>query len=176
MNEEGFTLEFVRPTAQREKEIAAFAQSFYDAGETVINGSGGLDFYDTQAEWLAALHRIETGEDEGFLPSHVYLAQQKESKKIVGIVDIRPTLPPEKYDWGHIGYAVAPGCRRKGFATQIARWAAAKLREAGAQNVFACCYEENTASLAVLAKAGFVPTGSYIYEGDGKTVLICTLQ
>ncbi|MGL5865776.1 MAG: GNAT family N-acetyltransferase [Dermatophilaceae bacterium] len=63
-----------------------------------------------------------------------------------------------------IGYAFHPEVYGHGFATEAARELVAVGREMGVP-VFADAYEDNAASLRVLAKAGLVPVGTKVDHG-----------
>ncbi|MGL4176479.1 MAG: GNAT family N-acetyltransferase [Dermatophilaceae bacterium] len=69
-----------------------------------------------------------------------------------------------------IGYAFHPDVHGHGFATEVARELVAVGREIRLP-VSADAYEDNTASLRVLAKAGLVPVGTD--EHDGRTLVVC---
>lgn len=168
------TLEFVRPGSGMKEQAVAFCEVFYANGETVINGSGGLDFYDTYEEWLAYHGRVQRGEEEGFLPSEIYFARPTGSDEIIGVIDIRPGLQPHQRHYGHMGYAVAPAHRRKGVASQMVQWALQQLRQKGVKESIACCYESNGASRKTLENNGFSKQNSYFEEGTGKAVLMYT--
>lgn len=164
-------LVFEKPCPAAKPRVLAFAQAFYSQGEKTINGSAGLDFYPTYEEWLAYLGRVERGEEEGFVPSQVWLARN-EAGDMVGILDIRPTLPESKLKFGHIGYAVAPAHRRRGHATHMLRWGTARLQAAGVNPVVACCHAQNIASVRTLERGGYRRTGSYIDPEEDDTVLV----
>ncbi len=167
----GASLVFLRPTPQMAAEVLAFKERFFAAGEQVINGSGGLDFYPDVATWLAYLARVRAGEEEGFVPSDIWFARAGEDGPLVGILDIRPTLPPKKMCFGHMGYAVVPGERNKGVAGAMVAWGVRRLRDAGVDEVLACCYEDNEPSRRTLEKNGFTKYGFTIEEETGKTIL-----
>ena len=53
------------------------------------------------------------------ISSSTYVAVNKLSKQVVGIIDIRHSLSEKYYYSGHIGYSVRPSMRGKGFGTEI---------------------------------------------------------
>jgi predicted acetyltransferase len=57
---------------------------------------------------------------------------------------------------GHIGYAVAPAHRRKGYATEILRQALVVIRAEGVNPVLVVCNEDNVASSRTIERNGGV--------------------
>lgn len=57
---------------------------------------------------------------------------------------------------GHVGYAVAPEFRRRGYARQILSLSIERLRSAGVESVLVTCDETNTASASVIERCGGV--------------------
>lgn len=165
-------LTFVKPVAGMRAEVMVFLNAFFEAGETVVNGSVGLDMMKDYDAWLGYVQRLNTGEEEGLGlgPTEVYFARN-EGGKIVGVLDLRPGLPAAKYHWGHIGYSVAPEYRGHGYAPEMLSWGVDALRRRGAGDILAATYEDNTASGRVLKKCGFLQTGSYLEPETGRRVI-----
>ena len=108
------------------------------------------------------------------LPSHLvpatkYFLLEEGSPKILGVIDIRHRLNDYLLNnpGGHIGYAVAPSERRKGFATQQLRLGLEKCREMGINPVLVTCHKENIASARVIQKNGGVLEDERVI-GDGR--------
>ena len=91
-----------RPTAEDEGVVQAFIDSFFAAGETVVNGSAGLDMDRDYQKWLGYLARISAGDKVVFLPSVGYLAKTADCE-VVGMLAVRPNLPQEQEPFGHTG-------------------------------------------------------------------------
>ena len=66
-----------------------------------------------------------------------------------------------------VGYAVAPERRRQGLALEMCRALFAWGAEHGVRTVVASVAPDNTASLATIARLGFVRTGEQVDEVDG---------
>ena len=160
---------FETPTEKMEEEVLAFMQQFYDAGETVVHGSAGLDVYKNYGTWMEYLRKIDAGATDVFMPSIIYLARTGDGD-IAGILDIRPDLPEEKSEFGHLGYSVAPRFRRRGYATEMVAYGIYRLRKAGRGDILAACYADNTGSRRALEKNHFVVLNEK-KDGNGKTVI-----
>jgi len=71
---------------------------------------------------------------------------------------------------GHIGYAVRPAWRRRGYASEILRQGLAIARDRGIDPVLVTCDDTNVASAAVIERAGgslesiFVDPDSHRYR------------
>ena len=71
---------------------------------------------------------------------------------------------------GHIGYSVAPGERRKGYASQMLKEALIKCRELGIDKVLITCTDNNEGSRkTILANGGIYE--STVYEPEEKVSL-----
>jgi RimJ/RimL family protein N-acetyltransferase len=87
-------------------------------------------------------------------PFGIWVVIERASATVVG--DIGFHGPPDESGSVEIGYCVAPGHRRRGYATEAARaivdWA---LRAPGVRAVTATCDPENLASVRTLESVGF---------------------
>lgn len=66
-----------------------------------------------------------------------------------------------------IGYSVLPAYRRRGYATEIASGLIGWARGKGALRCLASVSPDNAASLATIARLGFVHTGEQVDDVDG---------
>lgn len=83
--------------------------------------------------------------------------------------------PPDADGAVEIGYSVLPEHRRQGYATEIAAGLLAWGRRHGAARCLASVSPGNAASLATIARLGFVHTGEQVDEVDGLE-LVHTLE
>lgn len=163
-------LRMVVPTMEHQAKAEAFKAEFFTYGETVINGSALLDQME-YGDWLAWVARNRNPDTvrEDWVQADTFFALRESDGELVGVIDIRHHLGNAfltEYG-GHIGYAVRPCERRKGYATQMLHLTLAYARELGLDRVMLGCYTENTASKKVIEKCGGVCTQRKPYL-DGK--------
>ena len=122
------------------------------------------------ADWLARIERYRAGTrlPVGRVRSAFLVAEV--DGEIVGRVSIRFALN----DWlaregGHIGYAVLPAFRRRGYATEMLRLALAIAKEEGVSPALLVCNDDNIASARVIERCGGVLEGRAIAD-DGRTI------
>ena len=86
--------------------------------------------------------------------------------EMLGSIDLRHSLDSELLrTWGgHIGYAVHPNHRRKGYATFMVREVFKIARGMGLMRVQITCDAENSASRGVIEKCGGVLQDSIYVE------------
>jgi predicted acetyltransferase len=76
---------------------------------------------------------------------------------VVGRVSIRYELNDYLFRFGgHVGYAVAPSFRRRGYATEILRQTLPKVRSVGLKRILLTCDDDNVASQRVIEVHGGV--------------------
>lgn len=164
----------ILPTKEHEMEANGFKQEFFDYGETVINGSALLDQL-TYTEWLdhTVRYRQEESVGEDWVPSTTFFAVRKDDKKIVGMIDIRHHIrhPFLAEYGGHIGYAVRPTERRKGYASEMLVLALEYAKEIGLDKVMLGCYTDNEGSVKTIQKCGGRLTEEKLYT-DGNPMNI----
>ncbi|MCL2299418.1 MAG: GNAT family N-acetyltransferase [Firmicutes bacterium] len=131
---------------QYEKELLA-------AGEI----SGRIKSYRTFLRQRRRFSSEETVPD-GYVPDTLYFLMDDGGDKLLGRVSIRHRLNDYLLNnpGGHIGYAVAPGERRKGYGTQQLRLALEICKTMGLGPVLVTCLKENVASAKVIRNNGGV--------------------
>ena len=91
--------------------------------------------------------------------------------QLVGRASVRFALTPYLAAYGgHIGYAVAPSQRRRGYAREILRQALVVIRAEGVERVLVTCDDGNVASARVIEGNGGV-LESVVVSDDGRTML-----
>jgi len=106
---------------------------------------------------------------KGYVPDTLYFLMDEGGDKILGRVSIRHRLNDHLLNnpGGHIGYAIAPSERRRGYATQQLRLALEICRKMGISPVLITCHKDNIASAKVIRKNGGVLEDERVCE-EGK--------
>ena len=163
-------LKFILPAEEHKDRAAAFKQEFFDNGETVIHGSGLLDQLD-YTSWLAhtTKYRLETTAGDDWVPSTTFFVVHTDTQSMVGIVDIRHHIrhPFLAEYGGHIGYAVRPSERRRGYAAEMLSLALVYAKSLGLERVMLSCYADNIGSIKTIKKNNGVLTEEKNYP-DGR--------
>jgi predicted acetyltransferase len=115
--------------------------------------------------------RQNSGCDVPRLPSRIFWLDDGE---FCGVINLRFAPGTDRlpdYVSGHLGYAVVPWKRRRGYATRALALILPKAREVGLRRLEITCDEDNEPSRRViLANGGFL-TGKRP-QPDGKTKLV----
>ncbi|MBK7890634.1 MAG: GNAT family N-acetyltransferase [Bdellovibrionales bacterium] len=107
------------------------------------------------AEYLARLRRNTAGLElpEGFVPNTMFYGFV--DGQIVGRLHVRHRLSEAlRRRGGHVGYAVAPPFRGRGYAQRMLTLALPICERLGIQDVMLTCGDENVASYRVIEACG----------------------
>lgn len=143
------------PTPDDEREVLrAFESIAADVPHFLHLYERGMPF----GRYLAALAERRRGSDlpDEIVPATFVFAFVDD--RIVGRVSIRHRLTPwlEQFG-GHIGYAVVPEFRRRGYATEMLRQAVDLARDRlGLARVLVTCDDDNAGSITVIERNGGV--------------------
>ena len=160
-------LEFRLPEEKDRSALEQYVQEHRDAGETgELTATSGLENMPFE-DWLRKVHgnivRTDSWRKYCLLCFDSSRKEDGPSGRLIGFVHIRPWLTEKDVEiYGHIGYAVRPSERRKGYGTQMMRYGLWFCREKGLKRAVAGCYKDNAASAGVLRKSG----GILYKEGD----------
>lgn len=149
-------LRLVAPSMAYEAQILAYREECWAADGHHLMGVGGLDELSVP-EWLALLEQKASAHTcpEGLVPDSVYLCLRQEDDRLVGMINIRHQLNDYLREFGgHIGYAIRPGDRGRGYAKEQLRLGLIKCRELGIGPVLITCREDNAPSRRTILSAG----------------------
>lgn len=161
-------LELVFPTYEYKSQVEEYLQEFLNNGENDIPGDGRLDQIKDFDVWLEKIQNDLSKPyiDKDSVPSTLYLTIRKSDQKIVGNLQIRHFLNEKLLNYGgHIGDAIRPSERRKGYATEQIRLALLKCKELGIDNVLMDCNKENIGSAKSIQNNGG-RLENEVYVGD----------
>ena len=141
----------------------AYRQEHIDCGEDHISGSSGLIHTNDYESWLKKITDSQTEAPAGQVTSSIFFAFT--GGKLVGMLQVRHKLNDFLFNAnGHIGYSVAPGERKKGYATKMLRLALEKCRELGIGNVLVTCDKDNIPSAKTITKCSGVFENEFVEE------------
>jgi predicted acetyltransferase len=161
-------MNLVPPTAAHERAAMEYRREFLDYGERHINGSWGLQRgeYDDFSRWLSDLEDRRTGNGNNpriQVPATTYFAL--EGDKIVGTIQVRHRLNDYLLQsGGHIGYAIRPSERRKGYGARMLALALEECRRLGIDRALITCDKDNAASAKTALRNGGVLENEFIND------------
>lgn len=123
------------------------------------------------AEFLALTVMREKGIDDisGYVPFSTFYIVVGEV--IVGDIRVRYKLNEQLLqEGGHIGYALHPDHRRRGYGTAACKLALDFCKDIGLKKVLITCDEQNTASRKIIESVGGIADTPYAQSED-KAVL-----
>ncbi len=133
-------------------------QSLLAHEELAADQKGFLLSYDPGIGWTDFLEKVEDTRQghnlpDGHVPATFLIAEVEGN--LVGRVSIRHSLNPFlRTVGGHIGYAVRPQFRRRGYAQQILKLSLIKAKRLGIDHVLVTCDADNHASRTTIERCG----------------------
>ena len=111
--------------------------------------------FEEWVDWLGRMERDDEALPEGRVPSSNRWIV--EDGRVVGTIAVRHALTPSlRVEGGHIGYAVAPGSRRRGVASAALVLALELAARRGIERVLVTCDSHNVASARTIESRGGV--------------------
>ncbi len=162
-------LTLISPDVQYQSAFLDMAADFEQAGETRFSISQhSYDF----AEYVHRLQAFARGEElpEGWVPSTAYWLLRDDGV-ILGVINLRnPITPALAHHGGHIGYAIRPSQRNRGYAKQMLALCLDKVRALGLASVIITCDADNLPSARVIEANGGHLLEVVISQQTGKLI------
>jgi predicted acetyltransferase len=148
-------LPLVAPVQDYELEYRAYLREFHDAQEKDY-----LAKYDqVMNDFPSFVRHLRdqaqgTGLPPGWVPATTYWMLRSD-RRLIGEASLRHRLTPALEDFGgHIGYAIRPSDRNKGYGTNLLRLMLRQAQQAGIHRVLITCDPANVSSVRVIEKNG----------------------
>lgn len=142
-------INFTLPTADNENDVISFYNEFEKNGENCI----GYSDYKNYSEWLTEKQNRRTGKNlpDGYVRENFYLCYA--GSEMIGVFSLKFELTEYLLNYGgHIGYAVRPSARRRGYATQMLHNGLDIARKLNFGRIICICNEDNPSSEKVILK------------------------
>ena len=159
----------IKPAMAYADQILAYREESWAVDGHHLMGVGGLDEL-TVPQWLELLEKKSRPETcpEGLVPDSSFLCVRRADDRLIGMINIRHTLNDYLREFGgHVGYAIRPSERGKGYAISQLRLGLEKCRTLGINRVLVTCRDDNEGSRRTILKGGGVYEDTRERE-DGK--------
>ena len=143
------------PTKNDYEILKEYVIEHYSNGEKGISASLGMTNMNYDI-WVEKINRNSREADDEWGKYYLYLVFN-DNNRLVGLLNIRYNLAPHLRDmYGDIGYGVRPSERKKGYATEMLKYALIVCKEKEMEEVILGCYENNYGSNKTIVKNGGV--------------------
>jgi predicted acetyltransferase len=163
--------QLTRLERKHEAQLTSLLEDFRAAGEERFLS----DWERAQGDIAAYVKRLEdfsqgVGLAEGVVPESTYWLV-KDVGAFVGFSRLRHRLVPAlEHHGGHVGYAIRPSERGKGYGTRLLALTLDKAREIGLDRVLVTCDTDNIPSVRVIEANGGVLEDQLISNRSGKMI------
>ncbi|MDO8620433.1 MAG: GNAT family N-acetyltransferase [bacterium] len=162
-------MKLVLPGVEYEQSFREYQKELLVLGRSATEMDSERLFNES-ADFADFVMKLRAGAEGRFLPEgHVPHTRYwlVEGGKFIGGVDIRHRLTDHLLkSGGHIGYAIRPSERGKGYGNKILELALPKAKELGIMSALVTCRKDNVASAKVIEKNGGVFEDTNI-DADG---------
>jgi predicted acetyltransferase len=160
-------LKLLQSSADKKEAFLRMAQDWLDHG----NDRYRLAVEDFDV-YLAKLRQFSDPAQvpQGWVPSTEFWLDDG-TGEIVACVRLRFWLTPSlEVEGGHVGYAVRPSARGRGYGTAALRLVLPEARRRGLERVRVTADSDNLPSIAIIERNGGVLDGEVISERTGKSI------
>ena len=165
-------INLIEPTADLEIEFLTMAKEFQAAGDERYKSA-----LENFSAYLEQASKNSSGID---LKPHLVPQTEfwlVESGKIVASSRLRHRLTPAlEREGGHIGYAVRPSERRKGYGTLILALTLERAKNLGLKKLLVTCDTDNTGSAKIIEKNRGKLAGYEISDRSGKQISLYWIE
>ena len=162
----------MKPSKELEKPIWEYRQEYFDFGETHINGSCGMAYFDSFDDWLDVALSIEKERlSRENVHASAFFSVRKSDNKIIGSVQLRHFLTPElEMHGGHIGFGIRPSERRKGYGKCQLMLTLDVARKMEIPKVMISCDKVNISSSKTIISCGGILTCETLYRDKEQQI------
>ena len=141
-------MQYILPRLEDKKLIESYILEHYSHGEESLSACNMLTSMEYE-KWIEKINNDAIIGDKEWGKSLTYLVIDND--KLIGFLSIRYDLPQSLVElYGHIGYAVRPSKRCKGYATKMLKYALEECKKLGMNSVTLGCYKENIGSVKTI--------------------------
>ncbi|MBN1148967.1 MAG: GNAT family N-acetyltransferase [Anaerolineales bacterium] len=162
-------LALVEPTLELRDEFVKLVEEFHAAGEYYSHhGTAKRNF----SLFLYEVESMAKGRNmpPGIVPMTTYWLVE-DGTMVLGESRLRHNLTPSlRVEGGHIGYAIRPSVRNKGYGAQILALTLLKARALGLESVMVTCDTDNLPSARIIEKNGGVLSGQAVSPYSARQV------
>lgn len=160
-------LKLIKPNNDLKKEFLDMTEEWKKGDIKTIPWSANLDISDFN-EMVETLNGFSEGIglEEGYVECSTYW-MINDSNSILGVVHIRHRLNEYLlFRGGHIGYAIRPSERRKGYATKLLSLALEVCKTMNIEKVLVTCTKNNIGSAKTIIRNGGMLDSEEIDNGE----------